>query len=259
MSANKGSNRVIWEQWQVDFIRDNFHAMTARQLSDATGMALKNVRIKYYGLGLKKMKMQYWTTEQVRFLEDNYSGTGDTELSEMFSHRWAKDKGWSKKHIEKKRRYLGLKRTPEEKKAIHKRNTGKGYFEKCPVRAWETRGVAPVGEIRIRKNARGRTYKVIKTKDGFVHYAPWLYAQAYGPVPRGRVVRLRDGNPENVTEGNLMLITRGQNAILNSRNRDTQLTVTRKIIHQINKKIKINEKQTHRPEQPPVCPTRKAE
>ena len=113
------------------------------------------------------MELQYWTAAQTRFLRDNYKAFGDTELAEIFEIKWFKAKGWTKKHIEKKRRYLKLKRTTEEKRQIKIRNTKMGRFKICNEKMWKKRGVTPVGEKRVWFNQLNTPFVVIKIKEGF--------------------------------------------------------------------------------------------
>lgn len=205
-----GPHKYEWTRFEINFMRAHFMHLNNRQLSEMIGHRNTLVRTKCYELGLKRMEMEYWTDVQVKFLLANYKEYGDTELAEMFDVQWQKDKGWTKKHIEKKRLYLKLVRTSEEKKAIHSRNVTMGRFADCPVKRWETMGVTPVGERRMWTYQSGRKFMVIKLKDGFVHYAQWLYEQIYGAIPEGMVCRMKDDNPDNVVPGNLELITRAE-------------------------------------------------
>lgn len=243
MAGNQGNNRIVWAGWQLQYLKDNFATMTAQQLSDALGIKRTKVREQYYALGLKKQEMEYWTKKQVQFLKQKYQTLGDTELAAEFAKRWHKDKGWSKKHIEKKRCYLKLKRTAEQMKAIHQRNVDAGMFAICPVKAWDVRGRVKLGERRVWFNKHGSPVVVIKLRWGFVHYAPWLYKHVFGPVPPGCVVRIKDGDTTNIIPSNLIVLTRSQNATLNSQNRHPELTQSRRIINQIRKTTKLYEKQ----------------
>lgn len=192
-------------------MRENYETMTNRELAKAIGQNLTTTRTRLYELGLKRMELEYWTGEQVQFLRDNYREYGDTELAEIFELKWNKDKGWDKKHIEKKRCYLGLKRTKAEKNKINKRNWAQGRFADIHEKMWKERGVTPIGERKVWR-MNNRPTVVIKLKDGFVHYAHWLWQQVHGPVPEGSVVRLKDGNPMNVTLDNMQCITRAEHA-----------------------------------------------
>jgi len=145
---------------------------------------------------------------------------GDVEIAEIFSSNFYKEKGWSHKHIEKKRRYLCLRRTSKQIEKIKKHNIEQGRYSINHWKRWFGR-TTPVGETRVWFSHSGRPYMVIKTKNGFVHYAQWLYRKEHGPIPRGCVVFLSDGNPFNVTKENLIAIPRREvcNRSINSDHR----------------------------------------
>ena len=132
-------NKIDWTDKRLKFLKENFNTMTNQQLADSLGLKITSVRHKCYELGLYKMTLEYWTDEQVDFLLKNYKEKGDTELAEIFNKKWYKDKGWTKKHIEKKRRYLKLKRTPEEIARIHLGHIKKGVYVEGNKKMWETR------------------------------------------------------------------------------------------------------------------------
>jgi hypothetical protein len=175
-------DKHIWEDQDIKFLKDNYQTMTNRELAAGLGIKLTTCRTKLYELGLKRMEMEYWTEEQIQFLNDNYLEMGDTEMAELFNEFFLKEKGWSKKHIEKKRRYLKLKRSKAVRKKIHARNVEKGYFKMCPIKRWETIGVTPVGEIRIWNSSYSGQFAVVKLEDGFVHYNRWLYKENFGEI-----------------------------------------------------------------------------
>lgn len=230
----------------VKFLKKNFNKLTNPQLAKALDMTLTVVRTKCYELGLKRMELEYFTDEQIEFLKANYKTIGDCELAEIFQSKWKKNKGWSKKHIEKKRRYLNLKRTQKQIDKIHLRNVANGRFSMCPHLAWAKRGIAPVGDIRVWKTNKGHHFKVIKLQDRFVHYAPWLWEQHHGPIPEGMCIRTKDDSLNIVIE-NLEMITRAEHALRNAARR-TKLPIeiirTQSLINQLNTKIK-NAQQNH--------------
>ncbi len=238
MAGNQGNNRIVWESWQLDWLQENWQKITAQQLSDYLGIKRTKVREKLYELGLKKMELQFWTPEQVDFLKYSYRTIGDVELAEIFTQKWEKAKGWTKKHIEKKRRQLNLKRTENQINLIKERNIQLGRFAICPIKAWETRGgAAPEGSVRLWRH-EFFYFQVIKTKDGWVHHARWLWEQVNGPIPAGKVIRIIDQNPENICIENLTMISMAENAQLNSKNRlPKELREIQKINNQLKKII----------------------
>lgn len=216
METMKGPHKYIWQQFETNFIKAHFYTLTNRQLANMLGHKLTLLRTRCYEMGLKRIELEYWTDEQVAFLKENYKRYGDTELAQMFGEVWHKEKGWDKKHIEKKRRYLNLKRTKAEKDAIRESHKAAGVYKLGSKHTWDNRGRAAIGEKRMWKDRNGYQFMVIKTATGFVHYAPYLWSQLHGEIPEGHVVRLKDGNAANVVAENLELITMAENARRNS-------------------------------------------
>ena len=241
--------RIILEPHEEQFIRDNFYSMTNQQLADYLGLKLTKLRGFAYRMGLKRINLEYWTEEQIQFLKDNYKEIGDTELAEIFEVKWFKNKGWTKKHIEKKRRYLKLKRTAEQRKAIHTRNKLMGKLSVANKKRWETSPPAPEGEKRVWYRKDNTPFVVIKTKEGFVHYNPWLWKLYYGEIPKGYVVRNFSNKLLDVTINDLKLISKSHNATLNSTTRlSTESKKTKQLINKLSRAIQKqqeNEQENH--------------
>lgn len=179
-----------------------------KQLAMFLGVKLSTLRTECYKLGLKRTEMEYFTPAQEKYLAKYYQTTGDSELAEIFQKKWPKKKGWTKKHIEKKRGYLILNRTQDQIKAIHQRNVMAGRFSICPVKAWNKRGRSPDGEIRYWSNkVTGKKYPVIKHNGKFVHWGRWAWQQHFGKIPKSKNVVFKDGNHYNITIDNLELLS----------------------------------------------------
>lgn len=212
--------KIILSESDIQFIKDNFYKMTNQELADALGLKLTKLREFAYNMGLKRMNLQYWTPEQIQFLKDNYQTKGDTELAEIFEVKWYKDKGWSKKHIEKKRRYLKLKRTKSQKQKIHTRNILMGRYSESAKKRWETIGEAEIGEKRVWFTSTNQPLVVIKTKKGFVHYNRWLWEKEKGKIPKGSNICLKEGADRiDFTINDLELLTDAELSARNSENR----------------------------------------
>jgi len=196
-----------------------------QQLADALGLTLYIVRRKCYQLGLKRIIMEYFTSEQINYLKNHYQTKGDCELAEIFQKKWPKQKGWTKKHIEKKRKYLHLQRTIKQIRAIHKRNVKAGRFSICPVKAWNKRGRAPEGEVRYwTYHTTGYKYPVIKHRGKFVHWGRWAWKNQYGRIPKNMNVIFKNGNPYNRSIKNLALVSNEKLARINSRKSSVALS-----------------------------------
>lgn len=126
MKRTKPGVTTIWTESDLQFLTTNFYSMTNSKLAEQLNMTLTVVRNKCYELGLKRMEMEYWTEEQLSFLKAHYKTKGDVEIAEALQLLFPKKKSWTKNHIEKKRKYLGLLRTPDEVSAIRSRHSSEG-------------------------------------------------------------------------------------------------------------------------------------
>lgn len=224
-----------WTLFEINFLRANYLKLTNKEMSTMLGIKLTSLRTQLYLLGLKRMELEYWTAEQVSFLLDHYKEIGDVEMAEIFQEKWPKNKKWTLKHIEKKRGYLKLTRTPKEIENIFFRNKENGRFKDCNFNRWVIQGVFPEGTIRIWKNQFGNEFMVIKTKKGFRPYAPLVYREHFGEPGEGMVVTTRDGDTLNIVPENLVAVTRAEITVNNSLKRYPE--ELREIV-QLNREIK---------------------
>jgi len=219
MNSNKNCKRQTKTTTKAEikvFIKKNFKKYSSKQLGSLLHLKLSAIRHYCYELNLRRMELEYFTTSQTNYLKRHFKAIGDSELAEIFQKKWPKKKGWSKKHIEKKRKYLRLKRTPTQIKAIHIRNVNKGRFSLCPVKAWDKRRRAEEGEIRYWRCGQKLT-PFIKHNGKFVHWSRWEWQRNHGTIPRGMNVIFKDSNPQNLTVKNLCLVSDQQLSARNSR------------------------------------------
>lgn len=210
-------NKILWTADQENFIKDNFHSMTNQQLADALSIKLTSVRTKCYSMGLKRMDLDYWTPEQVALLKKRWKTRGDSEIAEEFAKLWYKEKGWSKKHIEKKRRYLKLKRTEEMKASIFRRNKRLGRWSECAVKAWKNRDVNPNGTIVYWKNnSTKKPMPMIKVNDAYLNYPRFRWRELGRKIKRKHNIIQSDGNPYNLSDDNLEMVSDAELAKRNS-------------------------------------------
>ncbi len=207
-------NKILFTPEMDKFLIENFDKMTNKQLADSLKLKITTVRTHLYELGYKRMELEYWTDEQVRFLKKHYKKMGDVELAEIFNDNWFKEKSWTKKHIEKKRRYMNLKRTDKEKKAIHTRNTKAGRFSVSHWKRWFGRE-RPVGEIVV-WNLLGGPVKYIKTEFGHVKLSRLIWMQAHGEIPKGYNISHKDGDTMNCELNNLECLSNKDKAVSDS-------------------------------------------
>ena len=231
------SNKIVLSAEQIRFAKLNHKKMTTAELAQALGLKKTVCRMRLYELGLYHLELEYWTKEQVNFLEKNYQKMGDTEIAEIFSKRWPKKKRWTGKHICKKRGYLKLKRSLKQLEEIKKRNIANGRYSVNHWKRWINLQ-AKVGTIRTWENIT-----VIKTPSGWVHYAPFLWKEKYGRIPKGAIVT-RKNLSQPISINNLELIDRKELARRNSIMRyPKELRTTIHALSRLNRKIKKYEEQ----------------
>lgn len=159
--------------------------------------------------------------EQRDFIKNNAAGRGNAELTDLFNARFGTDLP-----VEKIKRF----------KANHKVSSGlTGRFEKGHVPANKgKKGLSQGGvETQFKKGHKPHNYVPVGSErvngDDYVdikiadpnkwrgkHLIVWEQHHVCS-VPKGHVVIFGDGNRRNFNPDNLILVTRGQLAIMNKR------------------------------------------
>lgn len=209
----KPINKIIFTTEMDNFLKNNFGKMTNKELADGLGLKLTRTRMRLYELGFKRMELEYWTDEQISFLMANYHEIGDVEIAEIFTAVYEKQKGWSKKHIEKKRRYLKLKRTPEMIEQIHSRNTKNGRFSVSHWKRWFEKEAKPGHEVVWHVDK----YPVVMVKmdDGkYKKKAHIIWESINGPIPKKMNIIHLDDNQLNCEIENLRMVSNAEKASL---------------------------------------------
>jgi hypothetical protein len=203
-----------YSQEEIDFVKEFNHILNNREMGEILGVAPSTASWLRCQLGLRKMELEYWTPIQVKWLKRLYKHVGDYEIALMFEEAYPKNKTWTLKHIEKKRMYLGLKRTRAEIKAIRERNKVFGCWMVGSKNAWETRGKAEIGNIRVWND---REY--IKTESGFELLNRYLWQKHKGEIPEGMNVVAIDPLKGLNNINNLQLLSDAELGARNSMNR----------------------------------------
>jgi hypothetical protein len=206
----------VWTPMLTTLLQENFDRLSNKEMEEALGIDIHSIRLQLYAMGLYRIRLHYWTDEQVEFLKENYKLMGDTEIAEIFESKWPKDKRWTIKHIEKKRGYLNLKRTTEELIAIEQRNLDQGrlnvhtYKRESRKSNFLTSGPAEQFEIRMYRSSLGVLTSRIRIGKCWLYWPRWAYKKYIGPVPKDHVVVMKDGNPYHTVPENIEAITRAE-------------------------------------------------
>jgi hypothetical protein len=197
------SSKIKWTDADIQFIKENFHTMTNPAMAKALNKKISVFRAKCRELNLLHMEMEYWTTEQVDYLKANYRTKGDQQIADEFQDQWPKKKGWTKKHIDKKRGYLGLQRTTEEQFLIRT-----GRFNAEDYKDFNGKNF-PEGKLRM-WHQNGKFRWMIKVGKKFIAYHRYVWEQAHGPIPNDKKLYFLDGDTTNYDLSNLALMSKAE-------------------------------------------------
>lgn len=180
-------------------------------------------------------KYSFYTPEEIKYILDN---------GHMFSAEViAKNIGRSKAGVRKVLVNNGIKLLPEFKRDINTRfkkgqtawNAGLTLPNK-PNSGNYTKGHIPAnykenGSITIRHNFKKKeVYAFIKINNEWVLYHRYIWEKTYGKIPKGLCLIFIDGNSLNTDINNLMLVTRKEHIIRNSRKYHSKKTFSDKHI-----------------------------
>jgi len=234
------TKRLRYTEDHIEFLRIGYQSMPVHALAKAFnakfGMyktegqikaALQNHRIRCGRAHKDRLinRIRLFTPEQIQFIKDNYKGLSVAEMTDLFNAEFG----------------LGMKRQ-QIKTAVKNRgiNSGlTGQFKKGH-KSWNkgTKGLTGANRTSFKKgsvpaNRRPLWDERVCPKDGYIqmkvpepnpytgfptrykHKHVYMWEQEHGPVPKGMVVALRDGDKTNCDPDNLMLITRAELLRLN--------------------------------------------
>lgn len=189
------------------WLRDNFEAYPFNPpLANLLNVGLGSLRgYLLYELQLRRMELDYWPEEAVAELRANFMTTGDTELALRFEQKYPKSKPWTKKHIEKKRKYLGLVRSNGALRSIAERQYGREAS--TPAATYGT--WAAQGEVRLWRATNGVWGARVKVGKKWLPAGRYFWEQTNGPVPAGFKLIHRDRDATNYALENMELVPTG--------------------------------------------------
>lgn len=162
-----------------------------------------------------------FTGEMDHFIRKNNEGVSDISLHQMF-----------KEHFNCK---IGLSTFKNRRKTLELKSGLTGRFEKGQKSWNKGKKMKPhpnSQRTQFKKGQRPTSFKEVGSEritDGYYEVkvanpSTWkakhrvIWEEHYGPIPDDHVVMFADQNPMNCTLDNLMLVSRGQMAILNHNN-----------------------------------------
>lgn len=180
-----------------------------------------------------KKTLRYWTEEEKKHLTEIVSGRSHQEITEMMVDKFNLD--YTKTQIAAAIKRYGL-------------NTGRtGRFEKGHVPFNKgTKGLTGANKTSFKKGNVPHTYlpigseaitrdgyTIVKVSDQGTRNQRWrpkhrlIWEKHHGPVPDGHAIVFGDGDKTNLSIDNLILVTRAQLSVMNTKKlikNDVELT-----------------------------------
>ena len=202
---------------QLDFIRSKFNSLNSKEIFNHLvvnfnfKLGYTTFRTECYKNGLYKCKMTRWSIAEKQYLLDNYKTMGNIEIAQNLSKN---KRIFDTKKVQKQMRLSNLKRTKEELQTIIGNHKATGVYSKANYKRWE--GVKCNEGYRTVQLLNNVPTVVIKINNIFIPYARQRYLELFGEIPKGYKVYLKDCNPMNVEDDNLII----QNTTLDKNQRE---------------------------------------
>ncbi len=170
--------------------------------------------------------MHRYTEEELAYIREIAPGKSHKEITEALNRRFSLDLSVSAVKACLERYSIRTGRTGRFEPGSIPANKGKKMkpeaYEKCAPTMFKKGDTPinhkPIGTISVRHNyKRGQMFVYEKVAEPNVwrmkHVLEW--EKHNGPVPKGKIIIFADGDPLNTDIGNLVMIDRSQNAVMN--------------------------------------------
>lgn len=244
---------------EKDFIRENFDAMTLRDLAKALDRSEGGVKTWTLKLGLRRNNRFDWTEDREAALVEFYPNHSAKYIAELL--------GTKDYVIYKKAERMGLKKSPEYLAKLNKQlgeNLQKGGFGTRFVKGQKPwcygkkigshpnsartqfkKGQNPHNALRVGDEVCPDGYWKVKiaepNKWEFKHRLLWK--QAHGEIPEGQCIVFRDGNPKNCVIENLECISRAELSRRNIEKNAPEVRETYRMLGHLQRLINRKEKE----------------
>lgn len=192
-----------------------------------------------------KRELHFYSEEEVEFMRLNCKGRSYQELTNLFNEKFLTSLTLKQIKAAMKNRGFTNGRDARFKPGQVPHNKNKKGIRVSPETEFKPGHIPanymPVGSERI--NTEG--YLDVKVADPNKWRAKHriVYEQLHGPVPKGNVIIFADGNKLNLDPNNLLMVTRGELAVMNHSGlifKDSDLTKSGHLVARLKMKISEN-------------------
>lgn len=235
-----------WTKEQEGYLKEIYYGKSNKEIAElinhkfgtcytASSVSSKKVKKEYISESRKQPKK--WTKEVIEFMIENYEGKDNIELAKLLNERFNlntdNDRVSNVKANLKRRRGIDLTTHINRgcyRKGISPPNKGKKWDEyltkeqqeRARTTTFKKGNIPPnrseIGQERITQDG----YTEVKVQDGalnknWVLKHRYIYEQHYGKIPDGYNVMFADKNRQNFDIDNLILVSKHEDLIMNSK------------------------------------------
>lgn len=196
--------------------------------------------------------MKRYSDEEVEFLKRVIPERTSAEIIKLFKDEFGEE--LRKPQIDYFKKKHGIKSEEVRNKTSFKKgnipwNKGKkGYCPKGSEVGWFRKGHKPWLTRKIYEEKKDKDgYTLIKLDDRrkWKRKHIWIWEKEYGKIPDGYCLLFKDNDKSNIRLDNLILVSRGVNAVLNKRGDEKKVGIEKEIVVKL-AKLKIKENQLRR-------------
>ena len=180
-----------------------------------------------------KKTLRYWTEEEKKYLSEITLGRGYLEITEMMTAKFNYDYTKTQIAAAIKRYGLSTGRTGRFEKGRVPFNKGTKGLTSANSTSFKKGNVPhtylPIGSESVTRDG----YTIVKVSDEGTRNQQWrpkhrlIWEKHHGPVPDGHAIVFGDGDKTNLSIDNLILVTRAQLSVMNTKKlikNDAELT-----------------------------------
>lgn len=252
------SNPQIWSEDEVAILKKEYATcFSVQELSEMLGRSIASIRTKAACIGIERINRLVWTNDMDAVIREHYPCKQTSDVADMLR--------LTPKQVLCRAKRLGLHKNPDVIAGIRENgmflkghvpfNKGMKQQEFMTAEQIEktkatrfVKGQVPMNIKEIgyeRVNVDG--YVEVKTEKGFVLKHRMIWEKHNGPIPKGHIVRFKNGNKLDIRIENLELVTCAQNMKDNTiHNYPPEIKTAIRSIANINRRIKKYEQTNNR-------------
>lgn len=216
------SNPQIWSEDEVAILKKEYAiCFSVQELSERLGRSIASIRTKAACIGIERINRLVWTNDMDAVMREHYPCKQTSDVADMLR--------LTPKQVLCRAKRLGLHKNPDVIAGIRENgmflkghvpfNKGMKQQEFMTAEQIEktkaTRFVKGQVPVNIKEIGYERIsvdgYVEVKTEKGFVLKHRMIWVEHNGPIPKGHIVRFKNGNKLDIRIENLELVTCVQN------------------------------------------------